>query len=82
MIPGRYTCPPSWTREYYGYLMSEDVEHKRVSYECMDINAEGIPGTESEDDGALMYLAEAFCDGLGCSPDEDGYELTCVVCTK
>ena len=21
-IPGRISCPPSWTREYYGYLMA------------------------------------------------------------
>ena len=23
MIPAKITCPPSWTREYNGYLMAE-----------------------------------------------------------
>ena len=23
MVPAKYTCPSGWTREYYGYLMSE-----------------------------------------------------------
>ena len=28
MIPGKYTCPQNWVREYYGYLMAERYSHK------------------------------------------------------
>ena len=27
MIPTKNVCPPSWTREYYGYLTSEAYNH-------------------------------------------------------
>ena len=36
MIPGKYTCPPNWTREYYGYLMVERYNHHRSTFECVD----------------------------------------------
>ena len=26
MVPARYTCPSGWSREYYGYMMTE-AEH-------------------------------------------------------
>ena len=29
MVPAKYTCPTGWTREYYGYLMSEYYGHGR-----------------------------------------------------
>ena len=29
MIPAKASCPPTWTREYYGYLMTENKGHKR-----------------------------------------------------
>ena len=25
MVPAKYTCPTGWTREYYGYLMAENM---------------------------------------------------------
>ena len=36
MIPGKVSCPSSWTREYYGYLMTEYQKHKRMSFVCME----------------------------------------------
>ena len=30
MVPAKYTCPTGWTREYYGYLMSEHSVHQRL----------------------------------------------------
>ena len=36
MIPGRYTCPQSWTREYYGWLMATHYNHHRSTFECVD----------------------------------------------
>ena len=29
MIPAQYTCPQSWTREYYGYLMANRNNYHR-----------------------------------------------------
>ena len=33
-IPGRYDCPSSWTREYYGYLMTDKYypNHKSIEF--------------------------------------------------
>ena len=84
MIPARVTCPPSWTREYYGYLMSGASfdSHYRISYECMDVDAEGIPGSEGSINGAAFYFTEVLCHGISCPPYADGTEIPCVVCTK
>ena len=84
MIPAKVTCPPTWTREYYGYLMSARNDFQRTSYECVVMNAEAIPGTGSDINGALFYPVEAVCHGIDCdnTPYEDGAELACVVCTK
>ena len=81
MIPGRVTCMPTWTREYFGYLMTN--ENNRQSYECVDVNAEGIEGTEAATSaGAFFHFTEASCIGLNCPPYTNGEELACVVCTK
>lgn len=36
MIPALTSCPGSWRREYYGYLMSSEYLHHRSTYECVD----------------------------------------------
>jgi len=93
MIPGKTSCPSTWTVEYYGYLMSElavsDNSHFRMSYECVDAEAEAIANSEANIDGnnsAWLYLTEASCSGISCPPypgsDDEGAEVTCVVCTK
>ena len=84
MIPAKVTCPPTWIREYYGYLMAEQHNHQRTSYECVDVDAEAIPGTGSDINGVLFYPVEAVCIGIDCDNTayEDGAELACVVCTK
>ena len=30
MIPAKISCPSGWTREYYGYLMTEHINGKRM----------------------------------------------------
>lgn len=85
MIPGRVNCMPSWTREYYGYLMAERDQNFRNSFECVDVNAEVLPNSAPDRNGALFYHAEARqCQGTQClpTPYSEGNELTCVVCTK
>ena len=82
MIPGTTDCPSSWTREYYGYLMSEGLANYRMSYECVDVNAETISGTQENTNGVLFFLTEIHCEGFMCPPYVAGNELACVVCTK
>ena len=82
MIPAKTTCPTSWTREYYGYLMSEYHGHHRTMFECVDRYAESVPGSAANTDGALFYFVESTCTGIACPPYVDGRELACTVCTK
>ena len=84
MIPGKTTCPPTWTREYYGYIMTEYYGNKRSSmYECVDKAMESLPGSSPRTLGALFYHVEAVCgDGLPCPPYNNYKELNCVVCSK
>ena len=83
MIPARLTCPSSWTREYYGYLMTEKYDYHRSVFECMDRSPESLPGNRGNTDGALFFHVELKCNyGIPCPPYDTQKELTCVVCTK
>ena len=82
MIPGQYTCPAGWTREYYGYLVTERYLNHRSTYECMDRYPETINGGQNNEHGALFYHVEARCGSLACPPYEQTKELTCAVCSK
>ena len=81
-IPGKASCPPTWTREYYGYLMAEHQRFQRSMFECVDAEQESLPGTQENADGALFYHVEVNCDNLPCPPYNDHQEMNCVVCTK
>ena len=48
VVPANTVCPTSWTREYDGYLMTEYDPHYRSSYNCIDVNAEGIQGSSTK----------------------------------
>ena len=80
MIPGTYVCPRGWTREYYGWLMSEYRSHKgRTMFICVEHYPELAPGTAADTDGVLLHHTEADCStGL----HDERKELSCVVCTK
>ena len=83
MIPGKASCPPTWTREYFGYLMSEknSSDRHRSMYECVDKDQQSL--SLSPNWGSLLYHIEADCSsGLSCPPNTDYKELNCVVCTK
>ena len=82
MIPAKTTCPSGWTREYYGYLMSEHISHRRTMYECVDVSMESIPGSQNHTDGGHFYHVEAHCNGMACPPYSNYKELTCAVCSK
>ena len=83
MIPARLTCPSSWTREYYGYLMAEYHGHHRSTFECVDQSPQSVPGSIADTNGALFYHTEVKCSrGIPCPPYDTQKEVTCVVCTK
>ncbi|XP_070543392.1 short-chain collagen C4-like [Ptychodera flava] len=82
MIPGKTQCPKKWTKEYGGYLVSGHYAHNaQYIFECVDEAPEARPGTEPNQEGALMYVVEGACGSLPCAPYVNGRELTCVVCT-
>ena len=83
MIPAKASCPPTWTREYYGYLMTEYKGHHRTMFECVDEDQESLPGSYGNTDGATFHHVEAACNSLlPCPPYNNNKELNCVVCTK
>ena len=82
VVPARNDCPSMWTLEYSGYLMGEYYNHNRNTFECVDKDAESIPGSTSIVNGALLHVVEANCDGIPCPPYNPQKELTCAVCTK
>ena len=53
------------------------------NYACVDEHAQTRTGLQANMDGALFYHVQASCHTLGvCPPYTEGYELTCVVCTR
>ena len=84
MVPAKTVCPSSWTREYYGYLMTERErpDHHRSSFDCVDLNPEVVPGEAPNVDGALYSYVTSTCTGLQCPPYVANKVVSCVVCTK
>ena len=83
MIPAKYSCPSSWTREYHGHLTAERIAlANNKAFECMDASPENVPGGEGDHNGALFYYSKARCGGLQCPLYNERYPLTCAVCTK
>ena len=83
MIPGKASCPPTWTREYFGYLMSEERagNRHRTMYNCVDNDQQSLP--LSPNWGSVMVHVEADCSsGLPCPQGTAHKELNCVICTK
>ena len=84
MIPAKLSCPKSWTREYYGYLMTNYHNYyANMQYECIDNYPDVIPGSSRDRNGARFYFVEAVCNyGLPCGPYVTRRAITCTVCTK
>ena len=83
MIPAKASCPQTWTREYYGYIMAARHNHYRSTFECVDEDQESVPGSQGNQMSATLYHAEVACESALPCPEYDGrYELNCVVCTK
>ena len=82
MIPAKYTCPTGWTREYFGYLMSERHSHHRSQFSCVDYSLKLATGSSPNHNGLLFYPVEGVCGSLPCPPYARNKELSCAVCTK
>ena len=84
MVPAKTQCPSSWTREYYGYLMTErgDTHHYRSSFDCVDVSPDTVSGEIANTNGALFQYVKTTCNGLQCPPYVVNKVVTCVVCTK
>ena len=83
MVPAKYTCPSGWTREYYGYLMSEHYTNKgRYEFICVDNAFKSAPGSTSHVGGVHLHLVEGRCGTLPCPPYDSTNELSCTVCTN
>ena len=83
MIPGRLNCPPGWSEEYSGYLMSTFSFYERTSFVCVDGNPEVFRDSVGDiTNVGLFGHVEAMCSSLPCPPYEEGKEVTCVVCSK
>ena len=83
MLPAKLTCPPNWTTEYSGYLMTEDA--LRSQHECVDRNPESVPGYDTNRDPYEFFPVKVTCDnrGLSCPPYSTANKaLTCVVCSR
>ena len=84
-VPGRKTCPQSWTREYYGYMVADKhaTHHRLRAPICLDAEAEAAYGsTPGSLATSFFYFMETTCSGIRCPPYVDGAELACAVCTK
>ncbi|XP_014669683.1 PREDICTED: uncharacterized protein LOC106810753 [Priapulus caudatus] len=83
MIPAWNTCPPSWSLEYHGYLMSSHNQLKgRSNFVCVDEDPEANPSGDGNENGGLWYPVEVKCGSLPCPNYVNGREITCAVCTK
>ncbi len=84
MIPARTSCPPNWTREYYGYLESEAnaVDRQRTEFVCVDKDQVPLAGSQGDTNGALLYHVKAACHGIQCPLYNVNDVLTCTVCTN
>ena len=83
MIPGNFSCPEGWTREYYGYLMAGREDLHTSSFICVDYNATKLEGSAGHTrNSADAYRVEVDCGVIPCPPYSREKELTCVVCSK
>ena len=84
MIPGRLTCPGTWTVEYTGWLVADRSDVYKAMFICLDKTPDATIRTPTSLQGARMHHVEDACSstGLPCPPFDATKELACVVCTK
>ncbi len=91
MIPAKATCPTGWTREYFGYIMTEfkgrqnqDIRG-RTMFVCVDKSFGTVTTQQSSNSIVYFHHVEINCNtGFPCRAGKynNHQELNCVVCTK
>ena len=80
VIPGQGVCPPGWSDEYHGYILSSMSKSKPLAtYLCVDTHR--LQESEYEELG--LYAVEldnqlGVCNGYQCRDKQ----VECVVCSK
>lgn len=82
MIPAKTTCPPGWTREYFGYLLAEGYLNRRSTFICTDVSHEGVPSADGNTEANDLWQVEAQCSVLSCPPYNPEGEIQCAVCSR
>ena len=94
MQPGRTMCPPNWSIQYVGYIMSEledritdrESENYRSHYVCVDDGGGVIADLDQANIEARLTHVHADCppgtDILTCPGVYDRGQISCVVCSK
>jgi len=83
MIPARTDCPSGWTKDYWGFLVTSHHGHQNnKDFVCLDQTPEVRTGGSADTNGALFYFVESTCTALPCPKYGDGWEISCVVCSK
>eukprot|EP00164_Ancoracysta_twista_P000466 GFYU01000625.1.p1 GENE.GFYU01000625.1~~GFYU01000625.1.p1 ORF type:complete len:964 (-),score=240.40 GFYU01000625.1:75-2966(-) len=79
MQPGSITCPSGFELAYKGYLSAAHYQHKKSSWNCVDLAAEKI-GTVHNHDGALFYAVETEQAVHGFPSYQVNMEVMCSQC--
>nr|KAG5701469.1 hypothetical protein BaRGS_000865 [Batillaria attramentaria] len=84
MVPGTNACPPGWTVEYHGFLMSDYYARTDGASEfiCVDSRLESRPGTDAVQRGKILQFTITVCGSLPCGPYVNNKIVTCAVCSK
>ena len=63
--------------------MTNHHTHKQnTDFECVDKDADSIPGSGADTEGVLFYHVQTQCNGIQYPPYSTEKEPACVVCTK
>lgn len=85
VFPGRTTCPPEWTMEYRGYMMTKDIKSRKGDYICMDSDSRtsdlDMLVLSKIDKQDFVSDVKLSCGTLPCEKYEKDKLLPCVVCT-
>lgn len=81
MIPAYNVCPPTWDRQYHGYLMSQKHDNEKSELICVDVEARGVPNTMNKNANSLLHLTEYKCGTSPCGRLQPRKALACAVCT-
>lgn len=77
------TCPVNWTKEYNGYLVSEEEVTGRTAkgYACLKETPDVLDNSSGRAGTSSVNLVELECDALSCGTSTSNEEVSCAVCS-